>query len=123
MPLVVISNGPSGCDTFRVPQKTICNPEPDGPSGPGTTKLVQRSTEAPKPVQGSLTYPLDAAVAPVLPPGCLGCGQALPRLKSAGSGLEQTCQKRIQDAFPVQRKARDAYRRGPRDAPDPRWVV
>ena len=64
MPLVVISNGPSGCDTFRAPQKTICNPEPDGPSGPGTTKLVQRSAEAPKPAPGCLTDPLDAAVAP-----------------------------------------------------------
>ena len=64
MPLVVISNGPSGSDTFRVPQKAICNPEPDGPSGPGTTKLAQRSGDPPKPVQGSLMYPLNAAVAP-----------------------------------------------------------
>ena len=47
-------------DTFRAPQKTICNPEPDGPSGPGPTKLVQK---APKPVPGRLAYPLDAAVA------------------------------------------------------------
>ena len=57
-----------GSDAFRAPQKTICNPdvpEPDGPSGPGTTKLVQRSAEAPKHVQGGLTYPLDAAVAPL----------------------------------------------------------
>ena len=51
-------------DTFRAPQKTICNPEPDDPSGPGTTKVVQRSVEAPNPVQGSLTYPPDSAVAP-----------------------------------------------------------
>ena len=51
-------------DTFRAPQKTICNPEPDGPSGPGTTKLVQRTAKAPKPGPGSLTDPLDAAVAP-----------------------------------------------------------
>ena len=48
------------CDVFRAPQKTIWNPEPDGPSGPGTTKLVQN---APNPVPGSLAYPLDAAVA------------------------------------------------------------
>ena len=53
-----------GSDAFGAPHKTICNPEPDGPSGPGTTKLVQRSPEAPKPVPGSLTYPPDAAVAP-----------------------------------------------------------
>ena len=67
MPFVVVSNGPMGSNAFRAPHKTIRNPEPDGPSGPGTTKLVQRSPEAPKPVQGSLTYPLDAVVAAVMP--------------------------------------------------------
>ena len=51
-------------DNFRAPQKTICNPEPDGPSGPGTTKLAQRSGDPPKPVQGNLKYALDADVAP-----------------------------------------------------------
>ena len=101
MPFVVVSIGPMGSDTFRAPQKAICNPEPDGPSGPGTTKLVQRSTQAPKPVQGSLVYPLDAAVAVVMRLDCLGCGRASSQLKSVGSGLEQTCQKRIPDAFPV----------------------
>ena len=64
MPFVVVSNGPMESDAFRTPQKTIWNPEPDGPSGPGTTKLAQRSAEAPEPVQGSLMHPLDAAVAP-----------------------------------------------------------
>ena len=64
MPFVVVSNGPMGSDTFRAPQKTIRNPEPDGPSGPSTTKLVQRTRDPPKPVPGSLTDPLDAAVAP-----------------------------------------------------------
>ena len=64
MPFEMVSNGSMGSDTFRAPQKTIWNPEPDGPSGPGTTKLVQRSAEAPEPVQGSLTNPLDAAAAP-----------------------------------------------------------
>ena len=48
-----------GCDAFGAPHKTIRNPEPDGPSGPGTTKLVQRSAEAPEPVPGSLIDPLD----------------------------------------------------------------
>ena len=90
-----------GCDAFGAPQKAICNPEPDGPSGPGTTKLVQRTAKAQKPVPGSLTDPLDAAVAAVMRLDRLGCGRALPRLKSVGSGLEQACQKRIQDAFPV----------------------
>ena len=60
MPFVMTSNGPMGSNAFRAPQNTICNPEPDGPSCPGTTKLVQK---APKPVPGSLAYPLDAAVA------------------------------------------------------------
>ena len=71
-----------GFDAFRAPQKAIRNPEPDGPSGPGTTKLVQRRAEAPNPVPGSLSYPLDAAVAVVLPLGCLGRGRALPKPKS-----------------------------------------
>ena len=53
-----------GFDAFRAPQKATWSPERDGPSAPGTTKLAQRTPEAPKPVQGSLTYPLDAAVAP-----------------------------------------------------------
>ena len=123
MPFVVASNGPMGSDTFRAPQKTIGNPEPDGPSGPGATKLVQRSTGAPEPVPGSLTYPLDAAAAVVMRLDCLGCGRASSQLKSVGSGQEQTCQKRILDAFPVQRKVVAAYRRAPRDAPDPPWVV
>ena len=70
-----------GSDAFGAPQKTICNPEPDGPSGPGTTKLAHRTKEAPKPVPGSLSYPLDAAVAAVLRPGCLGRGRAHPSLK------------------------------------------
>ena len=112
-----------GCDTFGAPQKTICNPEPDGPSGPGTTKLVQKSPEAPRPVLGSLTYPLDAAVAVVMRLDCLGCGRASSQLKTVGSGLEQTCQKRILDAFPVAPEARNGYRRVQWDAPDPRWVV
>ena len=99
--MVVISKWSAGCDTFRAPQKTICNPEPDGPSGPGTTKLAQRSTEASKPVLGSLVYPLDAAVAAVLRLDCLGCSRASSQLKSGGSGLGQTCQTRILDAFPV----------------------
>ena len=51
-----------GFDAFGAPQKAICDPEPDGPSGPGTTKLVQRSAEALKPVPGSLSYPLDTLV-------------------------------------------------------------
>ena len=89
MPFVSISRCSTGCDAFGAPQKTICNPEPDGPSGPGTTKLVQRSGDPPKPVPGSLTPPLDAAVAVVMRLDCLGCGRALPQLKSAGSGLEQ----------------------------------
>ena len=90
-----------GSDAFRAPQKTICNLEPDGPSGSGTTKLVQRSGRPPKAVPGSLTDPLDAAVAVVMRLDCLGCGRASSQLKTVGSGLEQTCQKRILDAFPV----------------------
>ena len=105
MPFVVISNGPSGCDTFRVPQKTICNPEPDGPSGPGTTKLVQTTGDSQKPVSGSLSDPLDAAGAVVGGRGGPGRGRASSQPKSVGSGLEQTCQKRILDAFPVQRNS------------------
>ena len=97
-----------GPDDFRAPQKTICNPEPDGPSGPGTTKLAQRTKEAPKPVPGSLVCPLDAAVAVVLRPNCLGCGRAFGQLKTVGSGLDQTCQKRILDAFPVGREPLNA---------------
>ena len=112
-----------GSDAFRAPQKTICNPEPDGPSGPGTTKLAQRSGDPPKPVPGSLIDPLDAAGAVVHRLTRLGCGRASSQLKSAGSGLEQTCQKRIPDAFPAERKPFHAYRRVPRDAPDPWWSV
>ena len=112
-----------GCDTFGAPQKTIRNPEPDGPSGPGTTKLVQRSTEAPEPVPGRLSDPLDAAVAVVMRLDCLGGGRASSQLKTGGSGLEQTCQKRILDAFPVCSEPLMPYRRVPRDAPGPRWVV
>ncbi len=119
MPFVVLSNRPSGCEASREPQKTMCNPEPDGPSGPGTTKLVQRSAEAPKPVPGSLKYPLDALVTADRRLCGLGCGRASSQLKSVGSGLEQTCQKRIQDAFPVARRPRHLNRRVPRDAPDP----
>ena len=78
MPFVVVSNGPMGSDAFRAPQKTIWNPEPDGPSGPGTTKLVQRDREAPKPVPGSLTDPLDAVMAVDGRAHTLGCGQASP---------------------------------------------
>ena len=81
MPLVVISNGPSGCDTFRMPQKAIWNPEPDGPSGPGTTKLVQRTAEAPEPVPGCLTYPIDTLATANSRRGCLGRGGALPSPK------------------------------------------
>ena len=81
MPFVVVSSGSMRSDTFRAPQKTICNPEPDGPSGPGTTKLVQRSTEVPEPVPGCLTDPLDAAVAVAVRPVCPGCGRALPSPK------------------------------------------
>ena len=33
------------------------------PAGPGTTKVVQRTGDPPKPAPGSLTDPLDAAVA------------------------------------------------------------
>ena len=123
MPFVVVSNGPMGSDAFGAPQKTICNPEPDGQSGPGTTKLVQRRTEAPKPVSGSLTDPLDAAVAVVVCPNCPGCGRGSSQLKSVGPGLVQTCQKRILDAFPVPPGGPNAYRPVPRDAPDPRRVV
>ena len=101
MPFVVASNGPMGSDMFRAPQKAIWNPEPDGPSGPGTTKLAQKSAEALKPVQGSLTDPLDAAVAAVTRLGCLGYGRASGQLKTGGSWLEQTWQKCILDAFPV----------------------
>ena len=78
-----------GCDAFGAPQKTICNPEPDGPSGPGTTKLVQRSAEAPEHVQGSLRYPLDAAVAVDGRADTLSCGGTPPRLKTVGSGLSR----------------------------------
>ena len=106
-----------------MPQKAIWNPEPDGPSGPGTTKLVQRSAEAPKPVPGSLTYPLDALVTADRRLRGLGCGRASSQLKSVGSGPEQTYQKRILDAFPVERGGSYAYRRAPRVVPDPRWVV
>ena len=76
-----------------------------------------------KPVRGSLTDPLDAAAAVVMRRGCLGCGRASSQLKTVGSSLEQTCQKRILDAFPVGRGALDACRRAPRDAPDPWWLV
>ena len=81
MPFVVASKGPMGSDAFRAPQKTISNPEPDGPSGPGTTKVVQRSTGAPKPVPGSLSYPLDTLVTAISRRGCLGRGGALPSRK------------------------------------------
>ena len=90
-----------GSDAFRAPQKTICNPEPDGPSGPGTTKLLQRTADPPRHVQGSLTGPLDAFLPAVMRLDCLGCGRASSQLKSVGSGQEQGCQKRILDAFPV----------------------
>ena len=70
-----------GSDAFRAPQKTIENPEPDGPSGPSTIKLVQRSAEAPKPVPGSLSYPLDTLVTANSRRGCLGRGGALPSSK------------------------------------------
>ena len=82
MPFVVVSNGPMGSDTLRAPQKAIYDPEPDGPSGPGTTKLVQRSPEAPKSVQGSLAYPIDTLVAANSRRGCLGRSRALPSPKS-----------------------------------------
>ena len=101
MPFVVVSSGSMGSDMFRAPQKTIWNPEPDGPSGPGTTKLAQKSAEALKPVQGSLTDPLDALVAFDRRTGRPGCGRTPPRPKRGGSSLEQTCQKRILDAFPA----------------------
>ena len=70
-----------GSDTFRAPQKAICNPEPHGPSGPGTTKLVQRSAEAPQSVPGSLTYPIDTMVTSDRRRGCLGRGRGLPSPK------------------------------------------
>ena len=89
---------------FRAPQKTIRNPEPDGPSGPGTTKLAQRTGDPPKPVSGSLTDPLDAAGAVVGGRAGPGRGRASSQLKSVGSGPEQICQKRILDAFPVGRE-------------------
>ena len=123
MSFVGISKWPMGSDAFRAPQKTICNPEPDGPSGPGTTKLVQRSGDPPKLVPGSLTDPLDAAVAPLCSRGCLGCGRASSQLKTVGSGLGQTCQNRTLDAVPVAGRPNAAKRRASRDASDPRWVV
>ena len=94
MPFVVVSNGPMGSDAFGAPQKTIRAPEPDGPSGPGTTKLAQRSTEAPEPVQSSLSYPLDAGVAADKRPGCLGRGRTPPwtekRRLRPGADLAET---------------------------------
>ena len=78
MPFVVTTSGSMGSDAFRAPQKTIHAPEPDGPSGPGTTKLVQRSAEAPEPIPGSLSYPVDTLVTPNSRRGCLGRGRALP---------------------------------------------
>ena len=100
-PFVGISKWSMGFDAFRASQKTICNPEPDGPSGPGTTKLVQRSAEAPQAVQGSLTYPLDAAVAADGRASTLGCWQDPSPAKTGGSGLDQTCQNRKQEPVPV----------------------
>ena len=85
MPFVVMSNGPSGSDALREPQKTIWNPEPDGPSGPGTTKRAPRTRNPPKPVPGSLTYPLDAAVAANGRRWRLGGGRTPPQPKSVGS--------------------------------------
>ena len=81
MPFVMTSSGSMGSDMFRAPQKTTRAPEPDGPSGPGTTKLVQRSAEAPKPIPGSLSYPLDTLVTANSRRGCLGRGGALPSPK------------------------------------------
>ena len=94
MPFKVVSKGPNGVDTRRAPQKTICNPEPDGPSGPSTTKLVQRSPEAPKPILGSLAGPLDAMVTADRRRRGLSCGRALQpaeisRLRS-GADLPET---------------------------------
>ena len=104
MLFVVISNGPMGSDAFGAPQKTICNPEPDGPSGPGTTKLVQRSAEAPKHVQGQPHVHPRRGRGSALPLDCLGCSRTPPSVKTVGSGLEQTCQKRILDAIPAARR-------------------
>ena len=81
MPFVMISHRPMGSDTFRAPQKTMCNPEPDGRPGPGTTKLAQRSAEAPNPVPGSLTSPLDTMVTSDSRRSNLGRGSALPSPK------------------------------------------
>ena len=75
-----------GSDAFRAPHKTIWNLEPDSPSGPGTTKLVQRTVEAPKRVPGSLTDPLDAAVAVDGQLGGLGGDTAPWRLARKGGG-------------------------------------
>ena len=73
----------------------------------------------PGPVQGSLTDPLDAAVAAVMRLDCLGCGRTPPRPKTGGSGLDQTWQKWTLEAVPVGPAATNCYRRVPRDAPDP----
>ena len=79
-----------GSDAFRVPQKTICNPEPDGPSVRGPPNS-SRGLEKPKPVPGSLTDPLDAAAAADARPSCLGDDRTPPQRKEE-SGLDQTCQ-------------------------------
>ena len=73
MPFVVHSSGPTGSDTVGAPQKTIRVPAPT--SGPPRSRTTKGASGPPKPVLGSLSYPIVPAVTADRRPRCLGCGR------------------------------------------------
>ena len=92
--------------------------------GSGTLRATKPPPEAQNCVPGSLTYPLDTVVAVDRRIGGLGLRQGpRPLPISAGSFMELPARIVFLEALPLGRGTRDAYRRVPRDAPDPPWSV
>jgi len=112
--------GAHNLQCFRCPQTVPYFPVTT--CAPGAPRATKPPPGAPNRVPGSLTYPLDAAVMADGRLGGVGPQELLSRT-SAGPQAKLTCQKRLPDAIPVGRGARDAYRRVPRDAPDPPWSM
>jgi len=104
---------------FRCPQTVPYFPAPT--SAPGSLEATKPPPEVPNCVPGSLTYPLDAVV---MIDGRLG-GLCLPPwlLQISRQQIVEPGKKRIQEAVPMGRGARDAYRRVPRGALGSRWSL
>ena len=111
--------GAHNLEHFRCPQKRTYFPAPT--SAPGALWTTKPPPGGPNCVPGSLTYPLDTVVAADRRMGGLGSGRALLQISRFRS--HRSCPNQEEEAIPVGRRARDAYRQVPEDAPPPRWSM